>query len=71
MCDVFFIEQARRNKPCVVFLDELDAVGGARVSSAIHPYSRMTLNQLLVELDGYVIPIHNCVIYLLCVATRN
>ena len=49
---ICYIEQARRNKPCVVFLDELDAVGGARVSSALHPYSRMTLNQLLVELDG-------------------
>ena len=46
-------EQARRHKPCVVFIDELDAVGGARVASSVHPYSRMTLNQLLVEMDGY------------------
>ena len=37
----------------MVFIDELDAVGGARVATAVHPYSRMTLNQLLVELDGY------------------
>ena len=47
------VEQARRHKPCVVFIDELDAVGGARVASSVHPYSRMTLNQLLVEMDGY------------------
>ena len=46
-------EQARRHKPCVVFIDELDAVGGARIASSVHPYSRMTLNQLLVEMDGY------------------
>lgn len=36
-----------------MFIDELDAVGGARVTSSVHPYSRMTLNQLLVEMDGY------------------
>ena len=49
---LFLTEKARSRKPCVVFIDELDAVGGARVASALHPYSRMTLNQLLVEMDG-------------------
>ena len=44
-------ETARAHKPCVLFIDELDAVGGKRHSSSMHPYSRM--NQLLVELDGY------------------
>ena len=46
-------ETARAHNPCVLFIDELDAVGGKRHSSPMHPYSRMTLNQPLVELDGY------------------
>jgi len=49
-----FFEQARSCAPCIVFLDELDAVGAARQMSAAggnQEYAQ-TLNQLLVELDG-------------------
>ncbi|MEY9969392.1 AAA+ superfamily predicted ATPase [Streptacidiphilus sp. MAP12-16] len=42
---------ARRNAPCVVFLDEIDALGGKR-SSMRHNAMRGTVNQLLTELDG-------------------
>ena len=37
--------------PCIVFLDELDAIGGKR-NAKDQAYMKMTLNQLLVELDG-------------------
>ncbi|KUJ70680.1 AAA family ATPase [Streptomyces albus subsp. albus] len=42
---------ARRNAPCVVFLDELDALGAKR-SQLRHSGLRTTVNQLLTELDG-------------------
>ena len=42
---------ARRNAPCVVFLDEIDALGGKR-SNLRHNAMRGTVNQLLTELDG-------------------
>ncbi len=42
---------ARRNAPCVVFLDELDALGAKR-SRVQHGGMRNTVNQLLTELDG-------------------
>ncbi|KOV66390.1 ATP-binding protein [Streptomyces sp. MMG1121] len=44
-------QTARRQAPCVVFLDELDALGGKRSRSA-HNGMRNTVNQLLTELDG-------------------
>ncbi|MEU6483917.1 ATP-binding protein [Streptomyces sp. NPDC046887] len=44
-------ETARRQAPCVVFLDELDALGAKRSRSA-HSGTRNTVNQLLTELDG-------------------
>jgi len=47
--DVF--EKARENKPCVIFVDELDALGGSRHLMRQH-HDRMLVNQLLLELDG-------------------
>ena len=47
-------EEARKNAPSIVFIDELDAVGSARMGGG--GYNRehdQTLNQLLVELDGF------------------
>jgi cell division protease FtsH len=48
-------EQARRNAPCIVFIDEIDAVGrqrGIGIGSG-HDEREQTLNQILVELDGF------------------
>lgn len=46
-----FFEKARENKPCVIFIDELDALGGNRHQMRQH-HDRMLVNQLLLELDG-------------------
>ena len=48
-------EQAKRNAPCIVFVDEVDAVGrhrGAGLGGG-HDEREQTLNQILVELDGF------------------
>lgn len=47
--------QAREKAPCIIFIDELDAVGKARGAGAIggHDEREQTLNQLLVEMDGF------------------
>ena len=48
-------EQAKRNSPCIIFIDEIDAVGrhrGAGVGGG-HDEREQTLNQILVEMDGF------------------
>lgn len=45
---------AKQRAPCVVFIDEIDSVGGKRTSSTLHPYANQTINQLLAEMDGFV-----------------
>ncbi|MCK0469872.1 26S protease regulatory subunit [Halalkalibacter sp. APA_J-10(15)] len=46
-----FFEDARQKKPCVLFIDELDALGGNRQKLHSH-HERLLVNQLLMELDG-------------------
>jgi len=46
-------QEARENAPAIVFIDELDAVGTARFGGAFNREHDQTLNQLLVELDGF------------------
>src|SRR6478752_9828188 len=46
-------EEARKNAPAIVFIDELDAVGMARSGNGFNREQDQTLNQLLVELDGF------------------
>jgi cell division protease FtsH len=46
-------EEARNNAPAIVFIDELDAVGMRRMGGGLHREQDQTLNQLLVELDGF------------------
>ena len=48
-------EQGKKNAPCIVFIDEIDAVGrhrGAGLGGG-HDEREQTLNQLLVEMDGF------------------
>jgi cell division protease FtsH len=50
-------EQAKQRAPCIVFIDELDAIGRSRSGvgggMAVHEEREQTLNQLLVEMDGF------------------
>jgi len=48
-------KQAKEKAPCIVFIDEIDAIGGKRVSGNIggNDEREQTLNQLLTEMDGF------------------
>jgi cell division protease FtsH len=48
-------EQAKKKAPCIIFIDELDALGKARGFGTVggHDEREQTLNQLLVEMDGF------------------
>lgn len=47
-------EMARRNAPCILFIDEIDAIGQRRSTGSYNDQDReQTLNQLLIEMDGF------------------
>jgi len=46
-------DRAKQRTPCVIFIDEIDSIGGKRSSSMFHPYANQTVNQLLSEMDGF------------------
>ena len=51
-------EQAKKQAPCIVFIDELDAIGKSRSSSGFYGGNderEQTLNQLLAEMDGFAV----------------
>jgi len=45
-------ELARKNTPCILFFDEVDAIGGRRDQGEGQQYMRMAVNQMLYEMDG-------------------
>lgn len=46
-------KKAREAAPCIIFIDEIDAVGASRNSAASHSENNQTINALLNELDGF------------------
>ena len=51
-------EEAKKNAPCIVFIDEIDAIGKSRDShyGGGNDEREQTLNQLLAEMDGLILP---------------
>lgn len=45
--------EARKNAPCIIFIDEIDAVGGKRANFSSNGEQRQTLNELLTQMDGF------------------
>ena len=45
-------ETGRKNAPCMIFFDEVEALGGRRDEMKQQPYQKMAVNQLLYEMDG-------------------
>ena len=46
-------EEARKNSPCIIFIDEIDSIGRKRVSDTGNNEQRQTINALLAEMDGF------------------
>lgn len=47
-------EQARKNRPCIIFIDEIDTLlSASRRYGSEHSSSRATINQMLTEMDGF------------------
>jgi cell division protease FtsH len=60
-------EQAKKQAPCIVFIDELDAIGKSRASGGFYGGNderEQTLNQLLSEMDGFAVTTNQTVIVL-------
>lgn len=46
-------EEAKKNAPCIIFIDEIDAIGKSRDAKSSNDEREQTLNQLLAEMDGF------------------